>query len=268
MSEARRHVATRHPLGLVLSGGGIRGLAHVGVLKALAEEGIRAEVVSGTSAGAIVGALYGAGYSPDEMLEFFVEKSPFRISKIALGKPGFFDTAKVVADFREYFPDDSFEALDARLFVTATDLVEARRVVFSSGPLIQPVLASSSVPFVFTPTEIDGRLYADGGILDNFPVDPLADLCEIKLGSYASPMREIDRKSLESSLAVSQRAFEIGMHSASRQRFGQCDLVISPAELARFTPFETKAMRECLEIGYRATRARIDEIRALVDRRD
>jgi len=249
----------------VLSGGGIRGLAHVGVLKALLEEGIRPEVVSGTSAGAIVGALYGAGYSAEEMLEFFVEKSPFRISKLALGKPGFFDTDKVVADFREYFPEDSFESLAVPLFVTATDLVDARRVVFSSGPLIRPVLASSSVPFVFTPTEIDGRLFADGGILDNFPVEPLADLCELKMGSYASPMRDIDRKTLGSTLGVSQRAFEIGMHSASRQRFGLCDLVISPPELARFTPFETKAMSDCLEIGYRAARARMPEIRELLD---
>jgi len=250
----------------VLSGGGIRGLAHVGVIKALSEEEIRPDVVSGTSAGAIVGALFGAGYSSEEMLEFFVEKSPFRLSKLALGKPGFFDTAKIYDDFREYFPEDSFEALSLPLFVTATDLVEARRVVFSKGPLIRPVLASSSVPFVFTPTEIDGRLYADGGILDNFPVDPVTDLCDLRIGAYASPLRDVDRKSLGSTLSVSQRSFEIGMHSASRQRFGLCDLVISPPELARFTPFETKAMRECLEIGYRAARARMPEIRELLDR--
>ncbi|MCB1009432.1 MAG: patatin-like phospholipase family protein [Acidobacteria bacterium] len=250
----------------MLSGGGIRGLAHVGVLKALAEEGVRPEAVSGTSSGAIVGALFGAGYSAEEMLEFFVEKSPFRLSKLALGKPGFFDTAKVYDDFREYFPDDSFESLSLPLFVTATDLVEARRVVFSSGPLIRPVLASSSVPFVFTPTEIDGRLYADGGILDNFPVDPLSDLCDLRIGSYASPLRDVDRKSLTSTISVSQRSFEIGMHSASRRRFGECDLVVCPPELARFTPFETKAMRECLDIGYRAARARMSEIRELVGR--
>jgi NTE family protein len=251
-------------LGIVLSGGGIRGLAHVGVLEALTEAGIEAAVVSGTSAGAIVGALYAAGYSAEEMLGFFVEKNPFRLSKLALGKPGIFDTDKVVQDVREYFPEDSFAALGRKLFVTATDLVEARRVIFDSGPLIRPLLASSSVPLVFTPTELDGRWLADGGILDNFPVEPLEGRCDVLLGVYASPLKQVERKTLDSTLAISQRAFEIGMHNASRQRFGRCDLVLCPRELSRFGPFDTKAMQECLEIGYRAAGERLPEIRDLI----
>ena len=147
----------RYQLGMVLSGGGARGLAHVGVLEALGEEGIEPQILAGTSAGAIVAALYAAGYSPAEMLEFFVRKNPFRVSKLALVKPGIFDTEKATADFLEYFPENSFEALGKPIFLTATDLVEARGEIFASGPLVPAILASASTPLVFTPTEIGDR---------------------------------------------------------------------------------------------------------------
>lgn len=257
--------AMQYRLGMVLSGGGSRGLVHIGVLKALAEHGIAPEALSGTSAGAIVGALYAAGYSPAEMYEFFVRKSPFRASRFALGKPGFVDTDKVVADFREYFPADSFEALGRRLFVTATDIVRGRLEIFSSGPLIRPVVASSSVPMVFTPTAVGERLFADGGILDNFPVDPLLGLCDVILGVYASPLRAVEAQELDSSLAVSQRAFEIGMFHNSRRKFHHCDLVLSPPALAGYPALTLKQREEVLDLGYEAAAERIGEIRRLLD---
>jgi NTE family protein len=253
-----------YELGIVLSGGGSRGLSHIGVLKALGEAGIEPDCLAATSAGAIVAALYAAGYSPAEMLGFFETKSPFRVSKLALRKPGFIDTEKVVADFLEYFPDDSFEALGKKLFLTATDLVEGRLEIFASGRLIPAVLASSSVPMIFTPTEIEGRWFSDGGIVDNFPVEPLLGLCDTILGVYASPLRRSDRSHLKSSLAVSVRSFELAMYYSSRRKFHQCDLVICPEELTRFGTFDTRHYAEILDIGYRATRDRLDEIRSLL----
>ena len=256
----------QYHVGIVLSGGGSRGLAHIGVLAALRENGIEPDALSGTSAGALVGALYAAGYSTAEMFEFFVKKSPFRPSRLALRKPGFVDTDKVVADFREYFPDDSFEALGRRLFVTATDLVRGRREVFTSGPLIRPIVASSTVPLVFTPTEVGGRLFVDGGIIDNFPVDPLLGLCDVILGVYASPLRSSEPAELTSALAVSQRALEIGMFHNSRRNFHKCDILLSPPALAGQPAFALKQSREVVEMGYTAAVARMDEIRELVSR--
>ena len=92
------------------------------------------------------GTLYAAGYPPAEMLEFFIKKNPFRFSKMAIAKPGIIDTAKVVGDFEEYFPENSFEALGRELRVVATDLTRGEPVEFHSGALIPAVLASSSVP--------------------------------------------------------------------------------------------------------------------------
>jgi NTE family protein len=115
------------------------------------------------------------------------------LSNVAITKPGIIDTDKVRADFEEYFPDDSFEALGARLRVVATDLMSGGPVEFDSGPLISPVLASSSYPMMFSPVEIDGRLYADGGIVNNFPVELLEGRCGVLLGVHVSEVREMTR---------------------------------------------------------------------------
>lgn len=254
-----------HRLGIVLSGGGSRGIAHIGVLKALEENGLAPDCIAGTSSGAIVGALYAAGHPAEEILEFFKVRSPFKLSKFALGKPGFIDTEKVVADFLEYFPDNSFEALAKSLFLTATDIVNARLEIFTSGPLIPAILASSSIPMVFTPTEIDGRWFSDGGIINNFPVEPIKMLCDALIGVYASPLRELDRSTLKNSLAVSQRALEVGMFFSSKRKFHECDVLLCPEELAYFGVFDSKHLREILEIGYAATLERIDSIREALE---
>ncbi len=256
----------QYRFGLVLSGGGIRAVAQAGVLAALAEEGIEPDCVSGTSAGALVGALHAAGRTPREIVDFFALRSPFKLTNFALGKPGWIDADKIVADFGESFPDDSFAALGKRLFVTATDLVRARVEVFADGPLIRPLVASSAVPFAFTPVAIDGRLFADGGILNNFPVEPLLGLCDTLIGVHVSSLRQIAPKELGSSLAVAQRAFEVGMFHASQRQFHRCDLVLRPPGLGRFGLFDVKEREEIFAIGLEAGREALPEIRRLLAR--
>jgi len=248
----------QYHVGIVLSGGGSRGIAHVGVLRALAEHGVVPAVISG---------LYAAGRTWEEMLDFFLHKSPFRISKISFGRPGLLDTEKVVPDFLEDFPEDSFEALGKRLFVTATDVVAARAEVFASGPLVRAIVASCSVPMVFTPTRVGDRSFIDGGVLDNFPVEPLLGLCDVILGVYASPLSRIEEPQLQSSFAISQRAYEIGMYFASKRKFHQCDLVLCPQGLEQFGLNDVKRRQEIHDLGYRATLERMPEILRLVEGR-
>jgi NTE family protein len=212
----------------------------------------------------LVGALYAAGYGREETLAFFDDTNPFRVSRLALRKPGFFDSEKILEDLRRWFPDDSFEALGRRLFVAVTDLIAGRLEIFSSGPLIWPLLASSSVPLVFTPTPQSGKLFVDGGVLDNFPVEPLIGECDVIIGVYASPLREVTVTAFGTSLAVTQRALEIGRYDASRRKFHHAALVICPPDLLPYGTFDTKRHREIAEIGYRAASERLPDIQRLL----
>ena len=112
-------------IGLVLSGGGVRAAAHIGVIKALEEHGIFPTHISGTSAGAIVGALYAHGYTCDEMMLFFKNVPILDLKKYAINKPGFFDSEKYYSIFSKYFPIDDFSSLKKHLVITATDILEA-----------------------------------------------------------------------------------------------------------------------------------------------
>ena len=254
----------RYRLGIVLSGGGSRGLAHAGVLRALVENGIEPDCIAGTSAGALVGALHASGRDGADILKFFDDANPFRFSRLALNKPGVIDSEKILGSFQQWFPDDSFEALRRPLFVTGTDLVSGRLEIWSSGPLVRPLLASSTVPFVISPTRVGDRLFVDGGIVNNFPVEPLVGLCDTILGVYATPLSMPAEGELDSTFAVTQRALEIGMYHASKRKFHHADLVVSPLDLARFSTFDTRRHAEVIEIGYRAALDAMASIRALL----
>ena len=120
-------------MGLVLSGGGIRGMAHIGLLKAMQEQGMEAQVVAGSSVGALVGALYANGNSIDEMLQFFRETPLFKYDFFAINKPGFIDTERYFKIFKGYFSENTFEALEKPLYVVATDLLKGDERVFYKG---------------------------------------------------------------------------------------------------------------------------------------
>jgi NTE family protein len=235
------------------------------VIDALRSNGFEPDSIAGSSSGAIIGALAAAGHSTETMLEFFHKASPFRLSAVTVRKAGILDTAKVVASFREYFPDDSFEALKIRLYLTATDIINARLKIFDSGPLIPAILASCSMPMVFAPTEVDGRWYVDGGVLNNFPIEPLRGRCDVVVGHYASPLRSVKQTDLTGVLAVSERALEVGMHFASQQKFHECDVMLSCPQLNEYGLFDTKHHHEIFDAGRRATLATMDSIQRAVD---
>lgn len=237
-------------VGLVLSGGGIRGVAHIGAIKALSEYHIHPEVVSGSSAGAVVGALYCMGYSPEQMFEFFTLTPLFRLNKFAFSKPGFIDTDKFYPDFKKYFKNDRFEDLEKQLFVTTVDLCHGNIRVFSSGKLIRPLLASSAFPGLFSPVSIDNVLFGDGGILDNFPTSPIKEACDRIVGIYASPLKAIAPAKLKHSVSVLERAIRINYSKRSRAKFPDCTLLINPPELADFGLLDIGKMDEIYQIGY------------------
>ena len=246
-------------IGLVLSGGGIRGVAHIGAIKALEEYNIYPTHISGTSAGAIVGVLYAGGVPWDEILDFFKTIPIFHANKFALHKPGFIDTEKFYDDFKKFFPEDNFNSLNKTLFVTATNVVEGTLKVFDKGELIRPVLASASFPGVFTPIKIAGTYYIDGGVLDNFPVEPLKMYCDSIIGIYVNPLKKIKMKHLKHSYNVLERAYKIRSAAESIKKITECDLAIYPEELCNYGTFDMNSIDAIFTLGYEVTKGLLEE---------
>jgi NTE family protein len=246
-------------LGLVLSGGGARGAAHIGVLKALEEHGIFPTLISGTSAGAIVGALYAGGIPWPEILHFFKTIPIFQRNRFTLHKPGFIDTEKFYENFLKYLPEDNFSSLKKQLYITATDVEAGTLKIFNKGQLIKPILASASFPGVFTPIEIDGSFYIDGGILNNFPVEPLKKECDKIIGVYVNPLKKINFKNIKHSYTILDRAYKIKAASESLLKFPDCDLIIYPESLAQYGTFAMKNIDAIFDLGYEATKEAIKE---------
>lgn len=159
--------------GLVLSGGGMRGAAHIGAIKALEEHGIVPTHIAGTSAGAVVGALYAYGHSCEDMLTFLKGINILDIKKYALNKPGLIDAEKFYPGFKTYLKHDDFGFLKKQLTITATNILNGKLEVFRTGELIRPILASAAIPGIFAPVKINDSYYVDGGTLNNFPVLPI-----------------------------------------------------------------------------------------------
>ncbi len=196
MSAARPHVSTtespahpdRHRIGLVLSGGGARGFAHIGLLRVLERHGVEVDVVAGTSMGAIVGALYAHGYRADDLQELAASVSWRDVIDLSL-QAGLLKGEKLRHLLATYLPE-TFEELAKPLAVTCTDLENGEELTFTSGDLITAVRASACFPGAFEPIEHEGRTLADGGICNNLPVDALALMrAEITIASDVTAMR-------------------------------------------------------------------------------
>ncbi len=160
-------------IGLVLSGGGARGIVHAGVLKALDEAGITPDVISATSSGAIIAALYAAGHSPDSILALIKSTNLIRHLRPVRGRGGFFSPFALEKLLRPHFKEDDFNTLKIPVVVNATNVNTGTIDYFKSGPLISAIAASSAVPLIFKPVTIQGKSYMDGGVLNNLPVEPL-----------------------------------------------------------------------------------------------
>ncbi len=246
-------------LGLVLSGGGARGAAHIGTIKALEEAGIYPTHLSGTSSGAIVGALYAAGVHWSEILNFFKTIPLFNTKRFARRKPGFLNSDNFYDDLSAYFPEDSFEALKKPLFIPAANIVDGTSKMFSKGQLIKPIIASASFPGVFTPTEINGKFYVDGGTLNNFPVEPLIEPCDKIVGVYVNPLKKVTMKDLKHSFAIVERSYKIMVAAESMSKFSHCDMVISPQELVNYTTFGMNHVDAIFKLGYDTTKRALEE---------
>ncbi len=239
-------------IGIVLSGGAVRGLAHIGVLKALEEKGIKPDIVSGASAGAIVGAFYCAGYSPDEMIKI-VEEINFlsHIRPNVVPKSSLFKIVNIGKTLNRYIEKKNIEELQKELSVCVTNLSEGKPEYFNSGKLETILKASSSIPLLFEPVEINKNLYVDGGLMDNLPVEPLLGKCDYIIGVEVNPLGK--ESNLSNIVSISIRSFYLAVRSNVEVRKKYCDIFIQPEELKDIGLFELWKWKKAIDIGYRYT---------------
>lgn len=244
-------------IGLVLSGGGARGVAHIGVIKALEEMGLQFSMISGTSAGSIVGALYASGYAPMEILKIIKKVSIRKSVSIAWAWTGLLTMGGLESFLKKYLPDNDFAKLKKPLTVTATEIRTGEIRRFDEGPLVPAVMASCSIPAVFDPYQLNGSLYVDGGLLDNLPVKPIREKCEFIVGSHCNFVStSFDatnfRTVIERSLLMA-----IGANTlASKQ---MCDVVVEPPGLDKYSSFDLGKAQEIFDIGYKFTVENFDK---------
>lgn len=244
--------------GIVLSGGGHKGLAHAGALKFLNEVGIYPTVIAGTSAGSIVGGLYAYGLKPDEILDFFKSVSLFSWSHITFRKAGFLDANSFESYLKDVLKDVTIGELSCDLFITATDIIRGKLKIFNQKTRItDAIIASSAFPGVFSPVKINGKLYSDGGILNNFPVNIIQGRCDYIIGVNVCPVVDTEITKLSSIKSIAIRAFEIMTSHNSNAQNELCDWYIEPKKLAQYTTFETskKKMDEIFNIGYQEAKS-------------
>ena len=255
---------TKKQIGLVMSGGGVRGVAHAAVIRVLEEHGIEPMQLAGSSAGAMVGALYAAGFGPDDILEFFRKNTNvFRWQHIARRKPGILDADKYADLFEPWLNEHTFESLSKKLHICVTDVLNGRIRIFSSGELVRPVLASAAVPGVFSPVDIDGTWYVDGGVMNNFPVEPLAGRTDFLIGSFVSPKKAVAKEEVSTTLQLVNRATQLSFLAGSQAKFGQCDFLFIPQELWKYNTFDHKKVDEIYAVGYEYASRRIEDLMKL-----
>jgi Predicted esterase of the alpha-beta hydrolase superfamily len=239
-------------IGIALSGGGARGVAHIGILKALDEIGVKISVISGTSAGAIVASLYSYGYSPDAIFGIVKNLSVFNSVSPAWTWSGLLTMDGLRDLLLKSIPENNFNALKIPLTVAATEMRKGHIHYFSDGELIPAVVSSCSVPAVFNPVNFNGGVYVDGGLFDNLPVKPIKHQCDLLIGSHCNHISpDFDAKSLK---VVIERSLLMAISANTHSSRLLCDVFIEPPRMDRFSSFEIGKAQEIFDFAYRFTK--------------
>lgn len=246
----------KHKIGICLSGGGALGFAHIGVLQALEDNQIYPEAVSGSSMGSIIGAMYTAGYTPTQMLQFIKEGKLYRITHIMQFQPAFWKAGlsnhnTIFSLMNEFIPNNSFDKLEKPLYVCVTNLSTGKwEIISKSDKLDKWIAASCSIPGVFNAMRINNMMYVDGGLLNNIPTQPLRDVCETVIGSDVIPLLPL-KKPLKSRDTL-VKSLRIAQHQNSQPGRSLCDILIEPEAIEKYHEFSYDAYESIYEYGYKA----------------
>lgn len=212
---------------LALGSGGIRGFAHIGVLEALEEKGIRVRAVAGSSIGALIGAVYATGAPVARMRQLASELPLAQWIDLAIPRFGFVSGDRIHRLVRLLTKEKSFEETDIPLAVVATDVERGERVVFSQGPIHDAVRASIAIPGIFVPHRVGGRLLVDGGVIDRVPIEAARELSSCPV--LAVDVGLFDQlPNVRNILGVIVQSFDIMQRELFRSRVLNADFVVRP----------------------------------------
>jgi len=239
-------------VGLALGGGAVLGAAHVGALRALDEYGYEFTHISGTSIGAFVGAFLAFGKSWKEIEEIALNLSWLKAARLRFSKMGLFSNAKLGDSIKEMIGEVSFEEAEIPLYIVATDISSGEKAVLSSGDVSQAIMASTCIPGVFEPVEIDGRMLVDGGICENVPIQVLLD-------QKAKPIIAVDlltRRAHRKPASITEvmiNSFSFTLSRTTKFVSENKHVKIISPNLEQFNSVETKQIPDLIEQGYQDT---------------
>lgn len=242
---------------LCLSGGGARAFAHIGAIKAFEEEGVTFDMVVGTSAGALVGALYAANVPSSVMIRYAQGLSMSDIHNGILIVPN--NPANIGKIVTDLIGGATIENLPVKFAAVAVDLIEAKQAVLDTGPVATAVAASCAVPVLFRPVSYGGKHLCDGGLMNNIP----ADVCRmlgatrvVTVDVHASRGQGTPDTGLPD---VLKATLSIMLANTSAEGLRLSDVVISP-DTGKFSSMSMDGKDEMVQIGYEAAKAKIKEI--------
>ena len=251
----------KHNIGYALSGGGARGFAHLGALKALEERNLKPDIIAGTSAGALAGVLYADGYTPDEICEMFKHTKFKQFVELTFPTSGIFRPTGLNSFLKKNLRAKTFDQLKIPFVAVATDWEKAKTVNFSEGDkLVESVVASCCVPLVFSPINIDGKYYVDGGIFKNLPASTIRKKCNILFGVNVTVILPHEEK--QNLKYVAERTFNLMSMSNTLPDKKLCDVLIETEGIEKFWMFDLSHIDSIFEIGYNSTVAKLNERKA------
>lgn len=243
-------------VGLSLSGGGSRGLAHLGVIKAMQEAGIKPGIISGTSMGAILGAFVASGHPVEDIIEIALDNAGSKLFNVQRSMLGLIGLDSIRSILVHYLPEN-FTDLEIPLLVSTTNLTLGKNEIFSNGSLIDAILASMAIPVVFKPMKIGDDIYVDGGLTNNMPATAIREKCEVLIGSHVNYLEE--GVAIDNVKKVIERCFRLAIFNTVAEEKKLCDIFIDPPELKSFKTLNFDNAEEIIDLGYTAAKEAFSE---------
>ncbi len=245
----------KYKCGLVLSGGGTRGFAHLGVIEALHEAGFYPDVISGTSAGSIAGAFLAAGKKPRKIAELFKQGSFFQYTKLQIPRDGLMKLDGLKELIGKEIQAKNIEDLPVPFYVTVSNLNTGEVEYRNSGPLGETVLASSSIPILFAPVKMNGHLFVDGGLLDNIPIEPIKLDCEKIIVCNISPINP--KNNFKNLVHIATRTFYMSVNANMAKVKKYATYYVEPKGIDEYEILSRTHADELFELGYQAMHAKL-----------